>query len=142
MEKSNVEELLVEYSTTLIWAAKSVDEGVIRVIILERWHRLKEYRMLLVRYLGEEKMVLLCWEIELSIGINLKTLPWWLISEARLEERLKTGNRKGLAIMITIGNKAEISQLCAKGLRFGRVPKVVEKYLKVEPSSMCIAWKI
>ena len=40
-EKSNTENLLRDYSTTLIWAAKSVDEGVIKVEKLERCHGLK-----------------------------------------------------------------------------------------------------
>ena len=138
-EKSNAEELLAEYSTTLIRAAKSVDEGVIGVEILERWHRLKVHGMPLVRYLGEGKMELLCREIESSTGIKLKTLPRWLISEARLEERLETGNGRGSAIVITVGNEAEASQLCAKGLRFGGAPKVVEKYWEAGPGSVCMA---
>ncbi len=113
-EKSNPEELLGEYPTTLIRAVKSVDEGVIGIKKLERWHRLKVYGMLLMRYLGEGTMELLCREIKSSTGIKLKTMPQWLISKARLEERLKTGNGKGLAIIITIGNKVEASKLCAK----------------------------
>ena len=74
-EKSNAEELLGEYSTTLIRAAKSVDEGVVGVEKLERWHRLKVHGMPLMRYLGEGKMELLCREIESSIVIKLKTIP-------------------------------------------------------------------
>ena len=137
-EKSNAEELLGEYSTTLIRAAKSVDEGVVGVEKLERWHRLKVHGMPLMRYLGEGKMELLCREIESSTGIKLKTMPRWLISEARLEERLEAGNGKGSAIVITVGSEVEASRLCAKGLRFGGAPKVVEKYWEAGPSSVCM----
>ena len=46
---------------------------------------------------------------------------------------------KGLAIVITVGNEADVSKLCAKkGLRFGEAPKVVEKYLEAGPSSVCM----
>lgn len=137
-EKSNAEELLEEHSTTLIRAAKSVDDGVVGVEKLERWHRLKVHGMPLMRYLGEGKMELLCREIESSTGIQLKTTPRWLISEARLEERLETGNEKGSAIVITVGNEVEASRLCAKGLRFGEALKGVEKYWEAGPSSICM----
>ena len=66
---------MAEYSTTLIRAAKSKDKGVIEVEILERWQKLKVHRMSLVRCFEEEKMELLCREIELSTRINLKILP-------------------------------------------------------------------
>ena len=59
-EKSNAEDLLGDYLTTLIQAAKSVDKGVIRVEVLERWHRLKVHGMLLMRYLREGKIELFC----------------------------------------------------------------------------------
>ena len=137
-EKSNAEELLRDHSTMLIRAAKSIDGGVIGIETLERWHRLKVHGMPLMRYLGEGKMELLCREIESSTGIKLKTLPRWLISEARLEERLETGNGKGSAIVITVGNEAEASKLCSKGLRFGGAPKVVEKYWEAGPGSVCM----
>ena len=46
---------------------------------------------------------------------------------------------KGSAIVITVGNEADVSKLCAKkGLRFGEAPKVVEKYLEAGPSSVCM----
>ncbi len=83
-------------------------------------------------------MELLCREIELSTGIKLKTILQWLISEARLEERLKTGNGKGSAIVVTVENEVEASRLCAKGLRFGGAPKVLEKYWEAGPSSVCM----
>ena len=87
-EKSNAEKLLGEYSTTLIRAAKSVDERTVGVEKLEQWHRLKVYGMPLMRYFGKGKMKLLCREIKSSTGIKLKTMPRWVISKARLEERL------------------------------------------------------
>lgn len=59
-----------------------------------------------------------------------------MISKAQLEECLEAGNRKGSAIVITIGNKVEASKLCAKRLRFGGTLKVVEKYWKAGPSSV------
>lgn len=85
-EKSNAEELISNHSNILIRAAKSVDEEVIWVEALERWQRLKVHGMSLARYLGEEKMKILCQEIESSTGIQLKTPPRWLINESQLEK--------------------------------------------------------
>lgn len=48
VEKSNPEDLLRKYSTTLIRAAKLVDEGVIGIEKLKNWHRLKIYEMPLI----------------------------------------------------------------------------------------------
>ena len=59
-EKSNAEDLIRDYLTILIRAAKSVDERVIEVEALERWYRLKP----LTCYLGEGKMELHYREIE------------------------------------------------------------------------------
>ena len=74
-EKSNAENLLRDYSTTLIRVAKSVDKRVIGFEKLEPWHRLKVHEMPLMQYLGEGKIELLCQKIELSTGIWLKTTP-------------------------------------------------------------------
>ena len=131
-ERFNAEDLIKH----LIRAAKSVDEGIIGVEALEQWHRLKVHGMPLLRYFGEERVEVLSREIESSTGIKLKTTPRWLIGKARIEERLDTGNERGPAIFITIGSKEEISKLCAKGLRFGMVPKFVEKYWEAGPSSV------
>lgn len=49
---------------------------------------------------------------------------------------MEAGNRKGSAIVITIENELEVSRLCIKRLRFGRVSKVVEKYWKARSSSI------
>ena len=68
-EKSSAEQLVGNHSIILIRAAKTVDAGVIGVEALERWQKLKIHGMLLTKYLGEEKIELLCWEIESSMGI-------------------------------------------------------------------------
>ena len=138
-EKSNAENLLRDHSNMLIRAAKSVDDKVTGIEALERWQRLKVHGMSLARYLGEGKMELLCQEIESSTGIQLKTPPRWLISETRLEERLESGSGRGSAIVITVGNSAEASKLCFKGLRFGGALKVVEKYWEAGPGSVCMS---
>lgn len=112
----------------LIRAARSIDESVIGVEALEHWQRPKVHGMSLGRYFGEEKMKPLSCKIESSIGIKLKTRPRWLMNEARLEERLKSGNGRGSAIVIAVENCTEASKLCFKGLKFGGVLKVVEIY--------------
>ncbi len=137
-ERSNAENLIKDYSNIFIRAAKLINEGVIGVEVLEQWHRLKVHGMLLMYYLGEGKMEVLCREIEFSTGIKLKTTPHWLISEVQLEECLETGNKRGSVIVITVGNEADVSKLFAKGLRFGGAPKVVEKYWEAGPSSVCM----
>ena len=132
-EKSSAEDLVREHSNVVIRAAKYIDESVIGVEALERWQRLKVRGMPLGRYFGEGEMELLSRKIESSTGIKLKTKPRWLINEARLEERLESGNGRGSAIVISVGNSTEASQLCSKGLRFGGALKVVEKYWKLDP---------
>ena len=62
-----------------------------------------------------------------------------MINEARLEERLESGNGRKSAIVITVGNSTEASRLCSKGLRFGGALKVVEKYWEAGPSSICMS---
>lgn len=42
-EKSNAEDLLRDYATTLIWAAKFVDKQVIEVETLKHWHKLNAF---------------------------------------------------------------------------------------------------
>lgn len=91
------------------------------------------HEIFLARYLGEGKMELFSREIELSIGIQLKALPCWLINEARLEKRLESGTGKILAIVITMGNSTEASTLCSKELKFGGALKVVENIGKPDP---------
>lgn len=86
-EKSSAGQLISNHSNILIRAAKAIDEGVIGVEALERWQRLKVHGMSLARYLEEGKMEILCREIESSTGIQLKTVPRWLIGKSQLEER-------------------------------------------------------
>ena len=122
----------------LIQAAKSIDEGVIGVEALEKWHRLKVHGMPLLRYFGEGKMEILSLRIESFTGIKLKRTSQWLLSKAQLEEHLDIRDARGSAIVITFGSEEEVSKLCAKGLVFGVAPKVVEKYWEVGPSSVCM----
>ncbi len=138
-KKSSAEQLVNNHSNILIRAAKAVDPGVIGVEALERWQRLKVHGMSLARYLGKGKMEVLCREIESSTGIQFKTVPRWLISESRLQERLESGTGKGSAIVIIVGTSEEATKLCSKGLRFGDALKIVEKYWKAGPGSVCLS---
>ena len=134
IEKSNAEDLLKDHTITLIWATKLVDKEVIGVEALERWHRLKIHGMPLMRYLGKGKIKLFYREIKSFTRIKLKTISQWLINKEQLEEQLESRNRRGSAIVITVGNEAKVSKLCAKGLRFGGAPKVIKKYWEAGPS--------
>ena len=84
--------------------------------------------MPLERYLGEGKIELLKREVKSSSGIQLKTLPRWLISEDRLRQAQKTRNKRGSAILIIVKGETEAKKLFALGLRFGEFTKIVEKY--------------
>ena len=77
-------------------------------------------------------------EVESSTGIQLKTLPRWLISEDRLREQQETGNKRGSAIVITVKGETEAKKLCASGLCFGGLIRVVEKFWEAGPSSVCM----
>lgn len=68
------------------------------------------------RYLGEGKIELLKREIELSMGIQLKLVPWWLISKNCLQEQQKSSNKRGSAIVIIVDNESEVeAELWQKG---------------------------
>lgn len=138
-EKFNAEQLISPHANMLIRVAKAVDAGIIGVEALERWQRLKVHEMSLERYLGEGEMVMLCREINSFMGIQLKTLPRWLISESRLEERPEFGTRRGSAIVITVGTSEEVTKLCSKGIRFGGALKLVKKYGEAEPGLVCMS---
>lgn len=84
--------------------------------------------MSLAGYLGEQKIEVLCREIELSTGIQLKTVPCWLISNSWQEKRLESGTEKISAIVIAIGISKKTAKICSKRLRYGRAFKVVKKY--------------
>ena len=68
-EKADAAMLLPEQSNLLIRAAKTIDDAVVGVEVLEQWHRLKVHGMSLERYLGPGNMELLEREVESSIGI-------------------------------------------------------------------------
>ncbi len=53
---------------------------------------------------------------------------------------MEAGNGKGSAIIIMVGNEVEALRLCAKALRFGGAPKVVEKYWEAGPSSIYMTY--
>ena len=136
-EKANAGLIIPRLSNVLIRAVKTVDQAIVGVEILEHWQRLKVHGMSLERYLGEGYMELLKCEVESSTGIQLKSLPRWLINENRLKEQQETGKR-GSAIVITVKGEAEAKKLCASGLRFGGVVRVVERYWEAGPSSVCM----
>lgn len=83
-EHANAGLLIPRLSNLLIQTAKIVDPAVVGVEVLEHLQRLKVHRMPLERYLGERKIEILKREVESSTGIQLKTLPRWLISEDQL----------------------------------------------------------
>lgn len=92
--------------------------------------------MPLERNLGEGKMDLLRREVESATGIQLKTVPRWLISESRLREQHELSNKRGSAIVITVRSEVEAKKLCASGPRFGGVVRVVEKYWESGPHDL------
>ena len=81
-------------------------------------------------------MELLKREVESATGIRLKAIPRWLISESRLKEQQELNNKRGSAIVITVSGESEAKKLCASGLRFGGIVKMVEKYWESGPSSV------
>lgn len=91
--------LLPQYSNLLIRAAKSVDQAVLGVEVLEHWQRLKVHGMSLDGYLGPGKLELVKREVESSTGISLKTIPRWLINGDRLKEQQSVSN-KGLLLLL------------------------------------------
>ena len=137
-EKANAGLLVPRLSNTLIRAAKTVDAAIVGVKVLEHWQRLKVQGMSLDRYLREGKMELLKREVESSTGIQLKTLPRWLINENRLREQQETGNKRGSAIVITVKGESKANHLCASGFQFGGIVRVVERYWEAGPGSVCM----
>ena len=137
-EKADAGQIIPRRSNLLIRAVKAVDPAVVRIEILEHWQRLKVHGMPLERYLGEGKMELLKREVESAMGIQLKSVPRWLISENRLREQQESSNKRGSAIVITVSSESEAKRLCASGLRFGGILRVVEKYWESRPSSVCM----
>lgn len=139
MEKSNVDQLVYNYSNILIRAAKIVNPGVIRVETLERWQRLKVHGISVARYLGEEKIEILYQEIKSSMRILLKIVSCQLINESQLEKYLKSGIGRRFAIVIMVSTSEEVGKLCSKRLRFDRALKVVKKYWEAKPGLVCLS---
>lgn len=130
--------LLPQRSNLLIRAAKTVDDTIVGVEILEQWQRLRVHGISLERYLGPGKLELLRREVESSTGISLKTMPRWLVGEDRLKVQQENSNKRGSAIVITVSSEYEAKQLIADGLRFGGAVKKVEKYWDAAPGSVCL----
>lgn len=120
----------------LIRAVKTVNTTVIRAKALEHWQRLKVYGIPLARYLNERKIELLRRKVELSIEVQLKTSPCWLIYKSQLRERQELGNYRGSSIIIIVANNSDTTYLCAKRLRFGGTLKGVERYWEAVPGSV------
>ena len=137
-ERADATMLLLLRANLLIQAAKTVDDAVVGVEILEQWQRLKVHGMLLKRYLEPGKMELLKREVESSTGIPLQATPCWLINEERLKKQQKTNNKRGSAIVITVGNENLAKKLIASGLRFRGAVKKVEKFWEAGPRSVCL----
>lgn len=95
--------------------------------------------MSLKRYPGKRKMKLLKRKIELSIGIQLKTLLCQLINKDQFQKAQTTGNKQGSAIVITVKEETKAKKLFTSGLHFGDLIKVVEKYKEVGLSLVCIS---
>ena len=104
-EKADATMLISLRSNLLIQAAKSVDNAVVGVEVLEQWQRLKVHGIPLDRYIGLEKMELLKRKVESLTGVLLKATPRWLIGEDRFKEQQATNNKRGSAIVITVSNK-------------------------------------
>lgn len=138
-EKANTENLVINHFNILIRAAKSIDEKVIRLEVLEHLQSLKMYKISLIRYLGKGKMELFWQEIKLSIRIYLKILSCELIGETQQEEDLESGIGRRPAIVIIVENSAEASILYSRGLRLKEAIKVIEKYWKARPGLVCMS---
>lgn len=96
--------------------------------------------MSIAKYLVERKIELLWQNIQLSIGIELKTIPCWLINKSWLEEQLEFGIKRGSAIVIILNISKKVAKLCLKRLRFGRALKLVEFYCKARTSLVCLSY--
>lgn len=109
---------------------------VVGIENLEYWQQLKVHKMPLKRYL--RKIELFKKKVESAIGIQLKTLLYELISESWLKKQQKFDNKQGSAIIIIVSNKSKSKKLYVSGLRFDGVVKIIKKYWKSRPSSVCI----
>lgn len=92
-KKTDIKQLIFQQSNLLIKAIKSIDQVVMGVNVLKYCQRLKVHEMSPNRFLKKEKMELLKRKIELATKIQLKTLPYWLISENCLKKQQKSSNK-------------------------------------------------
>lgn len=99
-EKANAILLIPQLLNTLIRATKTVDLAILGVKILEHWQYLKVYGILLDQYLGDDKMEQLKREVKSSTGIQLKTLPCWLINNTRLREKKRAEISEGRQLLL------------------------------------------
>ena len=74
-KKADTTMLIPSKSNPLIRAAKSVDDAVVGLEVLEQLQRLKVHGMPLDRYVGLGKMELLKREVESSTGVLLQATP-------------------------------------------------------------------
>ena len=73
------------------------------------------HEMSLERHLDKRSIKLSKREVKFSTGIQLKSLPWWLIKKDRLREQQEK-RKQELVIVITVKEKAEFKKLCTLGL--------------------------
>lgn len=73
-KKSNVKNLLKDYSTILIQADKLVNKWIIELKAFKHWYILKLYKMSLIQYYKKRKIKPVYLKIKLSIKIQLKTI--------------------------------------------------------------------
>ena len=137
-KKADARLLILCLSNLLIRAAKTVDSTVVGIKVLEHWQRLKIFGISLDRYLKKGKIEMLKQKVELSISIQLKALRCWLISKNRLQEQQKSCNKQGSAIVIIVIEESKTKYLHASRFLYKRIIKVVEKYWKIEPNSVCM----
>lgn len=86
--------------------------------------------MLLEKYLGKRKIELLKQEFELSTVIQLKIFSYWLINKDQFQEVQMTGNKQSSAIVFMVKRETIIKKLCALGLYFRSLIRIIEEYWK------------
>ena len=89
----------------------------------------------------KRKMEIFCQKIKLFTGIKLKSRPYKLIHKTKLNQWLRSKNRRESAIVITVENSKKTSRLYFKKLRFERAIKVAKKYWKARSASVCMGCK-
>lgn len=74
------------------------------------------------------------------MGIQLKTLSYWLISKNQLEKGPESGIIWESVIVIKINASKKAVKLCSKRLEFEEILKVFEKSWKVESDLMYLSY--